>query len=662
MSIVRIASRAPLIRRRVFTRVFSTSNPLRINPLLPIDSILEELDNDELKKRVAKAEQGKKNRNKPKILIPAGSDGFKLSEDVDHYTVSDKESKSTTNGDGDDNGNKNNGNGGSNGNGNKNKKDDDDDHYTEYESKEKKDSWERFKSFLSKCGETSGITFASLLVLGVAGISYHKFYNAHVIDKMSKAFEKGDAAFELTMHKRTTKIEGDWIERPEQKLLDDIIAGNLVGRYFLITGEKGCGKSSMILNAIKKVDSFNCTFIDAHSDPEIFRIRLGKALKFEYHEDYIGSLFSIRGPRDTTALLDIERAFNKLEEVAVRRVKKHGKPMVIIINNTHLIKDDEEGVKLVELLQQKAEALSGAGLVTMIFNSDDYWLYERLKKLGTRLEVINVRDFNREQAVRALAVSRKRYFNENIDMTVAHQVYELIGGRPQHLAEVSKQLDMIRASHKLIDREKTWFLNQCGLLGEDMDDDVNESGKFSTSAMLLMKGLVEMYYDEIAQNGPKKDHKLPELPLWRARQIMTRNDYIQAYDNLNIFTIDSSNSFVRADSVPMMRGFLEIASQPGFRALLDETLRRVGDIESLGRTREIVAKDLFVGAQYSIRKESDNEYSIKMKQALEEDDNESDDPIAIQPVTHKGERSFWKNRLRVYKAEEAEAENKSKID
>jgi len=645
MSFVRIASRTCFARSDHFVRHFSRSRPLGINPLLPIDSILEELDNDELKKKVAKNERDKKNKNKPKILIPAGADNFKTNKsgDVEHYTVSDKESKSTSNGDGNQNDQNNGGNGNNNNNNNNsnNNNGHEESHY-EYESEEGK--WDKFKSFMMKCVETSGITFASLLVLGVAGISYHKFYNAHVIQKMSDAFDKGDAAFELTMHKRTTKIEGDWIERPEQKLLDDIMAGNLVGRYFLLTGEKGCGKSSMILNAIKKVDSYNCTFIDAHSDPEIFRIRLGKALKFEYHEDYIGSLFSIRGPRDTTALLDIERAFNKLEEVAVRRVRKLGKPMVIIINNAHLIKDNEEGVKLVELLQQKAESLSGAGLVTMIFNSDDYWLYERLKQLGTRLEVVNIRDFNREQAVKALAVSRKRYFNENVDITVANQVYDLIGGRPQHLAEVSKQLDMVKASHRLIDREKTWFLNQCGLLGEGMDDDVNESGKFSTAAMQLMKTLVEMHHAEVAKNGTAGDHKLPELPLWRARQIMTRNDYIQTYDNLNIFTIDSSNSFVRADSVPMMRGFLEVASQPGFQTLLDETLERVSEIESLGRTREIVAKDLSLGGIYRIKKENDNEFSVKMKNVLSNDDDD-DDPIAIHPVTHKGEMSFWKNRL-----------------
>lgn len=509
-------------------------------------------------------------------------------------------------------------------------------------------NWTKLKELFYKCFEMSSVTLASLLVLAGAGYSYHKFYGIHVLSKMSKAFDKGDDAFELTMHKRTTSNEDDWIERPQQLQLDSIINGDVIGRYFLVTGEKGCGKSSMILNSLKKIDSFNCSFIDAHSDPEIFRIRLGKALDFQYHEDYIGSLFSIRGPRDTTALLDIERAFNKLEEVAVARVKKYGKPLVFVINNAHLIKDDEEGGKLVELLQQKAEALSGAGLVTMIFNSDDYWLYERLKKLGTRLEVINVRDFSREQSLKVLKVTRKRFYNEAIDDKSANLVYNLIGGRPQHLAEVVKHSDLLEACHKLIDREKTWFLNQCGLLGSGMDDDVNESGKFSSSAMLLMKEFSEMYIKNYEYHAAMEDkeHKLPELPLWRARQIMTRNDYIQTYDNLNIFTIDSLNSFVRADSVPMMRGFLEIYGQPDFQELLQDTLTRVGDIESLGRTREIVAKDLVLGSTYKIKKEEDK-YIVKIQ---EKEDNGCDESNhKLHPTTRQGELSFWKKRLKDYK-------------
>ncbi|KAK3086967.1 hypothetical protein LTR53_019954, partial [Teratosphaeriaceae sp. CCFEE 6253] len=119
--------------------------------------------------------------------------------------------------------------------------------------------------------------------------------------------------------------------------------------------------------------------LEAHADPEIFRIRLGKALDFEFHEDNIGSLFSIRGPRDASALLDVERAFNKLEKVALKRRDKVGRPLILIINSTHLLRDDEPGRDLLELLQQRAEAWAAGNLMTVIFNSDDYWVYERLK-------------------------------------------------------------------------------------------------------------------------------------------------------------------------------------------------------------------------------------------------------------------------------------------
>src|SRR5277367_3720765 len=112
----------------------------------------------------------------------------------------------------------------------------------------------------------------------------------------------------------------------------------------------------MLLEAMRKIDGEGISMFEAHAHTEIFRIRLGKALDYEYHEDYIGSLFSICGPRDTTALLDIERAFNKLEKIALQRRTKHNKgPPILVVNSVHLIRDDEDGRNLLELMQQRAE-------------------------------------------------------------------------------------------------------------------------------------------------------------------------------------------------------------------------------------------------------------------------------------------------------------------
>lgn len=717
---VRIAFRALNLYN---TRHFRVSAARRIvNPLLPFD-VLEELDdetieqNEELKEQKKKLIRQKKKITKKLVEAKAQQEdgdekalstvvketGVVAAETTYHNPAESEPKVPDTDSAG--------GMGGGNGGGDKppsNPKEEDpkDEKEKEEEIKKKKEEKEieeeideeengdtaedrqstfrealnRFGKFLFKCFETIGITLCSLGVLGLSGLLYHKFYNSHVLKKMDEAFQKGDPAYQLAMHKKTNKTSqndgngadlGDdtncfddlaqyWVERPQQKLLDDIISGKIRGRYFLAVGEKGTGKTTLIMEAMKKIDGKNVAIFDAHADPEIFRIRLGRALNFAYNEDYIGSLFSIRGPRDTTALLDIERAFNKLELLAIsRRISgKSESPMVLIINNSHLIKENEEGVKLLELLQQKAESLSASELVTIVFNSDDYWVYEKLKRLGTRLELINVRDFNRKETVNVLQFIRGKFFppgkypDQQLLEETCHRIYDLIGGRPQHISQVSLHKDVIRACHEIIDREKTWFLNQCGLLGEEMDDDVMEFGKFALSAMLLMHEFVIMDRERmntlISKDEPDvkdlyKDHQLPELPLWRSRQIMTRPDYIQQYDNLNIFTVDS-DSRVRADSVPMMRAFHEIASQPHFEQLLDDTIERVAAIESLNRTRELVMKDLVLGDLYNIELKGER-HIIGMTKHQEENGPHEHELYMEEINKNDHRKKWWKKRM-----------------
>ncbi|KAK7207745.1 hypothetical protein BZA70DRAFT_272107 [Myxozyma melibiosi] len=473
----------------------------------------------------------------------------------------------------------------------------------------KDDRREKFSQAAFKALETAAVTFATLTVLGVSGIMYHIYYQKRVLKKIRMAFNEGDPSLDMAFHSNDPE-SADWIVRDEQAIIDKAVSGRGLGRYYLIIGEKGTGKTSMLLEALRRVEGRNCAMFEAHSDPEIVRIRLGKALNYQYHEDYIGSLFSIRGPRDTTALLDIERAFDKLEEVALDVVKEKGRPLVLIVNSTHLLREDDDGENLVELLQQRAEQFAASGILTMIFNSDDYWVYERFKKLSTRLDVVTIKDLGRAKAIEALQHWRRKYFGDSVPVSVCNRIYDMVGGRPQFLNRVAQHSDMLAHAQQLVETEKTWFLNQCGLLGEDMDDDVMESGKFSGSAMLLAKELVEMEKKHIDSKGkplPDQDHILPSLPLWRARQVMTRADYIQRYDNLNIFTIDSK-SHVRADSAPMMEAFRQICAEPGFDNLLEETLDRVSAIESLGRTRELVLKDLVGGGKYRIELEKGNSW------------------------------------------------------
>lgn len=458
--------------------------------------------------------------------------------------------------------------------------------------------WYRFL-FL---GEASSSALLGILTLirtqiRLAGYGYHRYYKYLVLQKVENAFKPGDPVLELAAlegQPPTTPVDNDnehWIRLKEQQKIDSIVDGSDRGHYHLLIGEKGTGKSSMLLDAMQKVSGEGVSMFEAHADPEIFRIRLGKALDYEFHEDYIGSLFSIRGPRDTTALLDIERAFNKLEKIALQRRKEVGKPLVLIINSTHLLRDDEDGRDLLELIQQRAEQWAASNLVTIVMNSDDYWVYERLKQYATRMQVLPVLDLPKGQAISALIRYRARYYEEEPSTEILEQVYEKIGGRLSFLNQVARSKDMLHTCDKICTAEKTWFLNNCWILGEGMDDDVMDQQKYASAAMVLAKALVDQEKEQGSMYDPETGRILPQIPLHKAREIMTRADFIKDYDHINIFTIDAQ-AMVRADSVPMLNAFREICSEDGFEEHLQATLDRISAIESLGRTREIVAKDL----------------------------------------------------------------------
>ena len=481
--------------------------------------------------------------------------------------------------------------------------------------------------------------FGTGIVLGLAGYSYHRYYKWLILHKMERAFQPGDPALELAgpssecidaeaRHEHVDEQDHEHrleLKGPEQARLDAIVAGVERGRYYLLIGEKGTGKSSMLLEAMRKVDGDGISMFEAHADLEVFRVRLGKALDYEYHEDYIGAFFSIKGPRDTTPLLDIERAFNKLEKIALGRRKRRQRPpdgdgrmqsvwskiasvfswgarppvhsqgpLVLIVNCTHLIRDDGDGRDLLELMQQRAEQWAAANLVTIIFNSDDYWVYERLKRYATRMEVIPIPDLPKERAMSALAQYRQKYFpRQPFSSDILEKVYDRVGGRLTFLNQVAKSRDMMQACDKICTTEKTWFLNRCGILGEAMDDDVMDQQKYASAAMVLAKALVEKEKEMDMTYDQARGHILPQIPLYKAREIMTRADFIQGYDSENIFTIDS-NAMVRADSVPMMNAFREICRGEGFDDYLQATLDRISAIESINRTRELTLKDLWI--------------------------------------------------------------------
>jgi hypothetical protein len=325
-------------------------------------------------------------------------------------------------------------------------------------------------------------------------------------------------------------------------------------------------------------------------------------------------------------LLDVERAFNKLEKVALKRRDQIGRPLVIIINSVHLLRDDEDGRDLLELIQQRAETWAATNLCTVILNSDDYWVYERLKNYATRLQVLPVKDITKQAAITALRSYRMKYHREDTPHEILEAVYDKIGGRLSFLTRVARTNDMLAVCARICQEEKSWFLNKCWILGEEMDDDVMDQQKYASAAMALAKALVDKEKEMKGSYEPERGHILPSIPLHEARQIMTRADFIRAYDQNNLFTIDA-DTMVRADSVPMQNAFREICAQQGFEEHLDKTMGRISAIESLRRTREVTIKDLQDGGKYKFLVKNakgivENEVSFEVEARK---DNEKDD-------------------------------------
>jgi hypothetical protein len=102
--------------------------------------------------------------------------------------------------------------------------------------------------------------------------------------------------------------------------------------------------------------------------PGLFHLTLGRRI-----ESLVGGCLRVRrGTCRGTALLDIERAFNRIEQAALARRLKTGRPLVLIINSAHLIRDDDNGRNLFELIQQRAEQWAAAMIVTLVICTDKY--------------------------------------------------------------------------------------------------------------------------------------------------------------------------------------------------------------------------------------------------------------------------------------------------
>lgn len=464
-------------------------------------------------------------------------------------------------------------------------------------------------------------TVIGLGLVFLGGVAYLTWYKWRVLDKMEQAFAKGyDPALELAVHvpKRSansdgsdsvTYLDSENLRRKEQSRVDEIVNGTETGHYFLLIGAKGVGKSTMILEAMRAIDAEGVSICEAHPDLEVFRLRLGKALNFEYNEDTQTGLFQRRDPREGGPALDIERAFNKLEKVALRCHKKRGKPLVLIINNVHMFPNDDSGKNLLVQIQQRAEAWCESGILTVVLASDDLWPYMTLRKTSNRMQVISISDLDPKASAHALRNMRKNsQWKVNDTEGAVEEAASIVGGRLAYINKVSHGRNMVDTAKQMLAEEKAWLLSQIGLI-RDCDDDVMDEQKWSSCSWLLLQEFVKMRKEQEKERDERiaafqAEHPgqpfiaepldLPIIPYHQCRQLMTRTDFMEDLDRLNIITIDTRLG-VKPDSMLTLQAAREVVEEDGFDELLESVRERIDEIESLHRTRELTFKDLAEG-------------------------------------------------------------------
>ncbi|PCH35614.1 hypothetical protein WOLCODRAFT_156317 [Wolfiporia cocos MD-104 SS10] len=461
------------------------------------------------------------------------------------------------------------------------------------------------------------LTTAHPHVVFFGGVAYVTWYKKNVLDKIELAFAKGyDPVLEIAgQPKRRSDAKADgggtpdftnvpWtqhLRRREQDLVDQIIGGTEFGQYFLLLGPKGTGKGTMILDAMHAVQAEGVAMCDAHPDLEVFRLRLGRALNYEYNEDTQTGLFQRRDPREAGPALDIERALNKLEKVALRYTRRTGRPLVLVLNNIHFFQNDDGGRNMLLQLQQRAESWAAGGILTMVFTSDDFWPFHVMRKGASRMNTMSISDLTLLDSVRALSYMRARTQCPPAPPSALRDAAQTAGGRLAHLTKLARAPDVRRHADELLQRERAWLLSEVGLI-PDCDDDVMDEQKWSAGAWLLLREFVRLWREAEAQRssgageeeGEYGEVPLPRLSYYRCRQIMTRADFLEELDRRNIIAIDINHD-VTPDSLLILRAAEQVVAEEGFEDLLNNVLTRIDAIESLHRTRELTFKDLAAG-------------------------------------------------------------------
>lgn len=102
----------------------------------------------------------------------------------------------------------------------------------------------------------------------------------------------------------------------------------------------------------------------------------------------------------------------------------------------------------------------------MVFLTDNYWVFDRLRRNATRMHVLSVRDLTPHETFDYLSGTHARHFPDEPPISKAQslRIWDLIGGRLSYLSKAVKRRDVEGAARDLVAEETEWLHSHLGLI------------------------------------------------------------------------------------------------------------------------------------------------------------------------------------------------------
>ncbi|UJR28116.1 hypothetical protein I4U23_009371 [Adineta vaga] len=217
------------------------------------------------------------------------------------------------------------------------------------------------------------------------------------------------------------------------------VPDKLVSSYYILLGEHGVGKSTLIRQAARKVGS-GVVYVDVPPNVEKFGFAFARAIRFNF-KDHIRLSTWIESkmfgsPPDDGKEASWERVLLTFEKYALAYKKKYGSVPVLIFDSCDSLANKDP--KMLEILQDTAKtAIDDSAWITVFITSvgNAPEQMEGRSSITRASSFIEISDLTEDEAMTYLMEKR------NLSKEMAQNLYTLFGGRIKSLQNAASKLE-----------------------------------------------------------------------------------------------------------------------------------------------------------------------------------------------------------------------------